>query len=263
MITVKTTETMKQEMRELYESGLSMDKIGKELGVGSGTVGYHLKKMKIKIRDRMPPKPYANFFKNITTPEQAWILGWIYSDGHLEESGWGHHGIAWELQARDIDVLIKIKEIMGATQTIQDRNSHGFPRKKIMINSIQMIEDLNRIGIPSGAKSSIITPLDLPDKLMLHFWRGVWEGDGSIGVYNGYPRLVITGNYETCQGFKEYMEWPNKISQNGPSFDIRKETAKKETLKEWYNKLFDDYTVENKLYLNRKFKAFQNVLSGL
>lgn len=252
------TETMKQEIRELYESGLSMAKIGKELNINMGTVHYYLKKMGIKSRDRFPPKPYARFFEEITTPEQAWILGWVYSDGYLKKG----NGIIFNQKAEDLDIIEKIKKIMGATQKIQDTNSHGFPGKRIGINSIQMVEDLNRIGIPSGAKSSRVKPLTLPNELLLHFWRGVWEGDGSIGIYDGYPRLVITGNYKTCQGFKEYMDWPNKISQgNSSAFILKKQTKEKEIWEEWYNKLFDDYAVENELYLKRKFKLFQDILS--
>jgi hypothetical protein len=152
-----------------------------------------------KIRNRIDAaKRYSldeNFFSEITTEEQAYVLGWIWSDGNIytreRMPGSIECSLNIVLSEKDIVILELIKNALKADNAI---NEYIDPRtslcyKRLHIYSKKIFDDLVKLGcLPN--KSLKIKPPVLSNNLMQHFWRGVMDGDGHIRASLSPLKLV-------------------------------------------------------------------------
>lgn len=128
-----------------------------------------------------------NFFKS-WSPEMAYVLGFIYADGSLNE----------ETKRCDIsqklpEILEKIKALMGCDKRLYKiKNWPNGYRYVLEINDEEIYEDLLRLGL-KPAKSLDIKFPEMPLDCVRHFIRGCWDGDGS--VYNEKKRGSIHASY--------------------------------------------------------------------
>jgi hypothetical protein len=210
--------------------------------------------------------PLNNFFTNELTNKEAWLLGWIYSDGHLDK-----YTLRFKLQGRDVDVLEKFCKVFGV-----EKEPKFYKNKFVGItfSSIKMMDNIEKFGVPRGKKSDIVKPLKLSDDLMPHFWRGVWEGDGSISIhedkrrtspYRFRFRTTLTGNINTCKGFKnQVLKTDNKIIKmvSGAS-QTAKESTQLEFWANLYDYFYDGYTLHENIYLNRKHDKFLEIFDKI
>jgi AraC-like DNA-binding protein len=251
-----------------YNQGLSLKKIGEKLNCSRESIRRCLNEFGRKPHWTFKvDKPYENYFSEITKPEQAWILGWIVSDGHISKRD---NTIKFELGIQDINVLKRISQEFEKTKV--RKYKYDVEVCNLNFGGKILVNDLVNLGIPRGKKSDIVKPLNLPEELMSHFWRGVWEGDGSIGNWDnkGYltPDINLTGNEQICKNFRdEVLKISNnkirKYKQKKNSFGITKQSRKLNFWQDLYNYFYDDYTLENKLYLGRKHDKFIEIIDFL
>jgi dUTP pyrophosphatase len=154
-----------------------------------------------------------NILENIDTPEKAYLLGWIASDGTISKDSWS--------------IIIGIKEIdIQCLKILRNIVCESIPIKKIKenmicltINSRKMCEDVcKHIDINRGKKSDILKFPNLQsDKLKWVFIRGYFDGDGSIRNYEKYPtpECKITSNSkEMLEAIKDFAKIPCNIYKN-------------------------------------------------
>lgn len=248
---------------EMYQSGKTTPEIAKIMNCCYQVISKTLKENNVPIGDN---KPYSSFFDEINTPEQAWILGWIVSDGHIEKDC---ACFRIEIQKKDFEIISKITEIITGTPKVQYRKDG---RVYLKICSKKIKEDLVRLGIPAGKKSLLVKPLNLSSEVISHFWRGVFEGDGTVGIFKHYnrkyPSINLSGNYEMCLGFAKYLGINTKIRLHKGNLSIIKKTyiCKKGTNKldfwqKTYSKLYDDYSIKKGLFLTRKHDIFLKIFN--
>ena len=126
-----------------------------------------------------------DFFDNIDTEENAYILGFFYADGTNCELNDSLIGISFTQLEQDVDILEKIKSAMDADynfyKCIQPTNDKV--KYKFSINSQKLSKRLSELGAPP--RKSLI--LKFPNKdifksedLIRHFIRGYFDGDGCI-----------------------------------------------------------------------------------
>ena len=131
-----------------------------------------------------------NYFKTIETEKQAYILGFIYSDGCIEEHPSTSALTITQLE-QDVDILKKIKEEMksdyplsSVIQKINDKLKFRF-----YAYSIKLCEDLVKLGATPRKSLTLKFPFFLEEKLVPHFIRGYFDGDGC--VWNGKRKKMI------------------------------------------------------------------------
>jgi len=124
-----------------------------------------------------------NFFNEIDTEEKAYILGWFYSDGCVQDSG----KCRIQIQKDDEDILYRIKEILKYDGPMYDipppkKFPHRKPQTCLCINRKVLAQDLIKWGcLPN--KSLVLTyPTWIDPALEHHFIRGVFDGDGSVSI---------------------------------------------------------------------------------
>lgn len=166
---------------------------------------------KVKMRKR---KLNEDAF-SVLTPESKYWIGMFVADGNVSYKR-GVAIITLHLQEIDRDHIDKkFRAFVGSTHKLGcyvKKNTEGV-YYSISFSSEKMANDLAAYGVVPNkwyivkVKGGIENDRDL--------WRGVMDGDGTLGIYqkktfNGSTRLVpyisLTGNLYICHQFKAYLE---------------------------------------------------------
>lgn len=190
---------------ELYLSGKSQVEVGAAFGCSSSAVNRLLIKRGIPRRLDSQRQMVADerIFQYIDTPEKAYWLGFLATDGNVYGSR-----IQINLAARDRHHLEKWHKFLGGEIPIKDRQRAGlgkraepYPLVASAFRCKWMTQDLSVHGITPN-KSMTIKPWVGPAELMSHYWRGCVDGDGWLLES---PLLVgLCGNFDMVTGFADY-----------------------------------------------------------
>ena len=251
-------------IEELFKTK-NMTQIAKVVGYGEPSVYRLLKKYghdtyKYKCKYSID----ENFFKVIDTPDKAYVLGWIYSDGNVMKKG----KIRISIQEGDKHILEEIKDRMKYTGELiykKPKNARCKPQSLLNIDRVEMADDLIKLGaVPN--KSLILTfptSEQVPEHLLSHFIRGVFDGDGSISIKkNKYLSCAITSTFSFCDSLSNYL---STIGINATNFYYRKPTkptgslffGRKEDVIKFLNWMYKDADIK----LNRKFAKAKDFVS--
>ena len=125
------------------------------------------------------------FFQSIDTPEKAYFLGLLASDGNISPR---LTVVRIALKAIDQDILECFRECLGPDAPVlrdkipKIKGVENYPQKVLALSRIAMVEDLFRWGVTTNKSLTLKIRCEaLRDKhLCASFLRGVWDGDGSI-----------------------------------------------------------------------------------
>ncbi len=215
-----------------------------------------------------------SFFDDVENwgEKQAYVLGWILSDGHIPNKG---SAVTIALQKKDYNVLLLIKNIIeyGGPITIWKRKSCNLPnvnyqdRAVLCFTSSKIKEILNKLGFDNKKSSNMVFPYFLRKDLFPHFMRGYFDGDGCISYSMVGNRLLsefhLLGTESFCDSFTEILE--NKL-------DIKFHKHKRETYGNGVTtirlsgnkamlKLFNYLYKDSTFFLKRKFKKFIKLIN--
>jgi len=147
------------------------------------------------------------YFSNIDTPEKAYWLGYFYADGNVASNNCKIKNTVI-LSSTDLETVEHFKNSVKYTGPIRVETHRKYCKQiyKVAIYSKQMRLDLISNGcVP--AKSLIITFPKLQEKLISHFIRGYFDGDGSVGIYkNSSNKEIYTLRSSFCSGSKQFIE---------------------------------------------------------
>lgn len=126
-------------------------------------------------------KKNIDYFEKIDTEEKAYWLGFIYTDGYISPK---LNALRIEIKSTDYLHLQKFANIFGrkvyyANRTLGDKT---FTSCYVSIYSKKIIKDLNNLGIVNKKSDKDVYNFFeyIPKRLMRHFIRGVFDGDGTI-----------------------------------------------------------------------------------
>lgn len=260
-------------IRKNYQR-LSVKEMAKELNRTPNAVKLKAERIGCK---KYPYNCDYDYFKNIDTEEKAYWLGFIYADGYVsinEKTNSGYVGI--ELQASDSVHLKKFNKSISGNYPItfydKECNLNNDEKKykmcKIRIYSINMVEDLINNGA-SIDKTYTMTVPDLDDKLMPHFIRGYFDGDGNLYISNKnkircsfYSVNTIfleqLKKYLYDNGINSYL-YISKHHESNYKDLYRLEIAGTEYTQKFLQYIYD----ENQVCLDRKFKKYYEYYAGL
>ncbi len=125
----------------------------------------------------------ANKKKFINTkwsPELAYVIGLLTSDGNLSPDG---RHIAFT--SKDLELASIVKRILKLSNKIGKKARGGSKIKKYYVTqfgSVDFYRFLLSIGL-TPAKSKTLGKIIVPDRLFSHFLRGCIDGDGNIGEF--------------------------------------------------------------------------------
>jgi len=274
-------EEMLKKAKDLHKEGYSQVKIAKILGVSRGTLRRWNEEMKMfEIRNpgeagKLANKKYnycENYFSDIKTPNQAYLVGYILGDGTIFDRKKSKR-LVLTLAEEDKQLIYDIAKELNMQEAIKfrKRNAPNEQNKySLTINSTKMCNDLMRLGI-TPKKTGNETWIEFnSDELQWSFLRGVFDADGNIRVYKRYyqerdktylkTRFGITGSKQLLEGILKFLK-SKGIGQNVHSltekegcFDLYISSIKD------VNKLFHHLYQHGDIKLNRKYVTFSSLM---
>lgn len=202
-----------QAMVKMYMEGASVRKIGLTFSLQPYKVKDILLKNGVpKIEDRR--RQYVineTYFDCIDSQDKAYILGFLFADGHNELK---KYTVSMSLQEDDKEVLEKIRKCIGSERPLEyidysNKHDFGYTYKnqyRLLLFSSHMCQSLEALGMAHNKSLSLEFP-GIPLELYPHFIRGYFDGDGSVSHSHGTNYiLTITSTNNFCQHIKTYIE---------------------------------------------------------
>ena len=135
----------------------------------------------------------AEFFDTWSL-NMAYVLGFIYADG-------GMKGDKISFYQNEKYLLMVIRHLMGINNDIRP---HGKRCNVLSVNNVYMASRLRDIGIRERKSfGNMICPFGIPDNMFHAFFRGFFDGDGSVGIYG--PSKSCRVSLYAEEGFLRWM----------------------------------------------------------
>ena len=261
------TNEQLREFSKKIEEGVSLTKLGKDIGVDRNILSREIKKYLSKNTNfsNRKYKLNENYFENIDSHEKAYWLGFIAADGCVYETGSGSKVLSFNLNYRDKNHLDKFLKAINSTAIIKIIDGAGFGAStkiaSLQINSNKMVKDLNNLGIVQR-KSLILSKPNIEEKYYYDWIRGYFDGDGSITVElsNGNSQINFLGTKEVLNFIQEVLrpEKINKLHQNNLNKNTFSLTYGGKSL---ILQLLDKFYKDPIVYLDRKYEKVLKVYS--
>lgn len=150
-------------------------------------------------------KKYAvnfHFFKT-WSEEMAYVLGFIAADGNICHSGRAH---VLHVACDDKDIIEKIKKVLDFQgpihQKIRNNNKISY---SLRICDLVIFRDLQNLNV-TERKSLTFNPPTIPKRLIRHFVRGYFDGDGSVSLRNSkYPSQLVVDFYTASKKMATFL----------------------------------------------------------
>jgi hypothetical protein len=173
------TEKQQEEIVKMYQQGMSLRAIAGKSTISYGTARRLLQQKGIELRPRIEAvnktltryKHDETFFDVIDTEEKAYWIGFIMADGHVEHpDNTDLYVLHLGLKLSDRGHITKLKASL--------KSSHSKGLCKALI----------RHGVVPRKSYEELVPPQMPNELLRHFWRGYFDGDGSLCIANNGKR---------------------------------------------------------------------------
>lgn len=245
----------------MYSKNLSIRYIAKELGITPHTVRKELVKLNIPITSRIESitkyKVNCNYFDCINSPDKAYFLGWIYSDGSISGR---QLRMSLKHDNDNFEILEKLNSYIKSNRPLKVyADKTGYEKVSLSISNVKILNDLRNIGL-TGNKTYNCTFPSIKNELLPYFIRGFFDGDGSI--FRNKKRYLITfvGTEEFLEVLKSVLYEKNIFSKLSSEYCDSKCKVKRlaihrvNSIKQFYKYVFS----ENKeMCLKRKYLRFQ------
>lgn len=251
------TPEIEQDIIRRYTAGESARKIRDEIGLFKThkTVYDILKKYNIKTRDwadYSDPHLIHNYFSKIEFPNQAYLLGVILADGYVYED---RPVLGLQMADKPILELIR-KELCSQNSILQipPKSNNHKELFRLVVTSNVIKTHLSRYGVvPRKTHITQLPALDL--YVMPHLLRGLLDGDGFVGQYNGTVHVGFTGSVYLVSQVSFFLSTVLEISQPLPTQGTtwRVSWAHKREVKKIQEYLYPD----GSFFLSRKREKFE------
>jgi intein-encoded DNA endonuclease-like protein len=265
-----------QEIILKYQNGESYTKIAKCFKCNEGVILRLLKRYNIKARKFTECRKYKldeSYFEKINTPNKAYFLGLMYADGNVRFRSRRKNNVECgqfriSLQIEDSHIIENFKKELEYSGNLTSKKQKGCKDQVgLEICSTKMARDLEKLGcIPT--KSLVLEfPKEeqVPSKLLHHFIRGYFDGDGCIT-----SQITKTGHKQmnfSIVGTKTICENINIIFHKNIDTSITKlgdfktyfvyNVSGNNNIRKIYDYLYKDAIV----FLIRKHKKFKEVFN--
>nr|DAH00694.1 MAG TPA: endonuclease [Crassvirales sp.] len=244
-----------EEIVELYNTYNNIGIIAEKLNCCTANISKRLRKAGISInrdyskrRKSSREKLYVDesYFKSIDTEDKAYFLGLMYADGSVSKN-------TFYLKLKDEDIIQEFKKYLKAETNIKIINN----QYSLTICRQSMCNDLINQGCYINKTASIRFPF-LDKKLMRHFIRGFYDGDGSL--------ILNANRSHNCLNFTSgSLEFLQQLQDNLKGVSITNGGISKEKNYEvWHLRyggkqvhiILDWLYNSSNLYLKRKYNKY-------
>lgn len=263
-MTKKLTDFQVLEVCDRYVKGESSEILGKHFGVSSVAIRGLLTRRGVARRDSSScVRRYIcdyQYFDTINTQEKAYWLGFLAADGAIT----GKNEVTVSLACVDREHLIEFKNALKSSHPVKNyfyENRHSFCR--FSIKSDHMTQSLNRMGIVKR-KSLIVRTPDIPKELLKGFYRGYFDGDGSliIPARNGNITFAISSNLVFLKQYQDYLVQECNVNAIKIYSDTRSSQGYgdlKYCGKDQVKRILDHFYLDSTIHLKRKWELYKSL----
>lgn len=116
-----------------------------------------------------------NYFEKIDTEEKAYFLGLLMADGYVATT---ERFISLALKNEDCGILYMLKKELNSDAPLG--NKKNCTQKVFTMCSKKLVNDLKQLGLTRNKTFTLQFPI-IPKRLIRHFIRGYFDGDGYVG----------------------------------------------------------------------------------
>lgn len=220
----------------LYNSGKTLEYISNDLQMSISYIYEKLINNNVDIRKSQKYHNNHTYFDNIDTEDKAYFLGFLFADGNVSSNG---NEICLGLHTKDKAILEKFQTFVYHEN--EQRLYGDEIRHNVRFSSPHMKQALINLGC-TPRKSLILKFPNIDPKLLNHFIRGYFDGDG-----------CICGDYGDDYGF-------NFLSTENFCKTAQQEIAKQLDVKTSYKIIEDMNGITSKFNVrgNRRILKFCN-----
>lgn len=149
---------------------------------------------------------------DLCQPKIAYMIGFIMSDGNLYKQSGNKGRMCIEIQKQDDHILKEMGSLVDCNYSIRERTRNtnfkdNYTSVRLTICDFNFRNELIRVGVPEGKKFDIC---DIPkvDYSEIDFWRGIIDGDGSLGLTSqNIPFIsLITNSENLANSYIKFLE---------------------------------------------------------
>ena len=197
-----------------YQAGEKAIDIGASLSISRDLVWQTLQRSGVAARScGRVQRPFRHDALDVLTPDAAYWLGMMFTDGTVgkPQTPNAQPAISLILQKRDREHLVKWRDFLGADFAITPIAPAKVPRDiahpnggqgtgafKFSVHSRQLADRILTLGRYGPA-------VDPELAASRDFWRGVVDGDGSVGISCGIPYCSAVGSRWLLQAFVDFL----------------------------------------------------------
>lgn len=223
------TKTIDEKVIELYKKYNAASKVGDILSISRKLILKIVKEYDESLIERnrtystnKPRKKYKlneNYFEKIDTPEKAYLLGYLYTDGYNAEK---NRTVKLGLHKQDSHVLDFFKKEIGIEVKLEKCKGNVL---RLNIHSKKLSTDLSKLGCFQKKTYTLEFPTEeqVPNKYMSHFIRGAFDGDGCM--YIRKVREKAKTGYANFVGCKLFLNGINNYLHNVVGMTYRQITT--------------------------------------
>lgn len=207
-----------------------------------------------------------NYFESIDTPEKAYFLGLLLTDGNVHYDRRKENrqpSIQIALKGEDIDILKKFRCELEADNKISVYTNDGRFECMFIVHSLKMAKDLEKYGIVP-CKTFLIDGLpNVPKQYVRDLIRGIFDGDGTVYMLTKEQKLRFGfyGTHNLVESIINYLHQEidlplNKITDKETVSFIT--FGKMDQIQSFYNYIYYSPDV---VCLSRKRNKFEKYLN--
>ena len=217
----------------LYKKYQNKSKVSEIAHVGDETISMLLKKYNIKELSMSEIKRKydinSHYFDDINTPNKAYALGLLFSDGTITSPE--KHIVRISLQEGDKSILEKILRDMKSNHPLRlipyhDKNPNWKNQYFFDINDEVLCKGLYSHGMHQNKSLTIEYPINMPSKYDKDFIRGLMDGDGYISKIGHHVSItgtvmilskiqdIITANLNINSSICDYSRNPDSVTKD-------------------------------------------------
>lgn len=206
-----------------------------------------------------------DYFSNINSEEKAYWLGWMITDGYVDNK---RNRIALKLAEVDKYIVELFKTTLSSNPNIsQDKSTlrgKPFYSYRAEIKSEQLVKDLTSHGCCPNKTGKEVLP-NIGSEYTAALIRGIFDGDGSISI-NSKASLKKSANVYVCCTNKRFLVDIQMLLGFGNIYTERRGNNKDmhklmftswDTKKRFFDFIYSDSTI----YLKRKYTKYSNYVN--
>lgn len=140
-----------------------------------------------------------DYFNNISSHSQAYILGFIYADGSINIKP--HYTLRFALALKDIEILNFIKKELSYSGPIRIKNGYAC----LAITRKKMIKQIQDLGIIPNKTYNAKSFPRIPEELFNSFLLGFFDGDGHVNTACKNTYLCFSNNHTVLEKLQKFF----------------------------------------------------------